>query len=330
MEKGTRRKLILDLDAGIDDALALAYALGSPEVELAGVVTTYGNVTEETAARNALALLRLLGHPEVPVYRGADRSLASGEAFAPPAAVREIHGQDGLGDAGVLADDALGGWCYAAPRPAVPFIRTMARRAPGRLLYVPTGPLTNLATALTSVSDLSSALGRVTFMGGALTVPGNVTPCAEANVHNDPAAADAVLRGGLKTRMVGLDVTHQVILTREDTARWRKLGTRAGSLFADMADSYIDIYEKNNPHMGGCALHDPLAVAVAMDPTLVRCLPVNLCVDLEGPTRGRTVCDPEHLRDARKSCEVAVSVDVPRFLKHFRTRVEHVLARAAA
>ena len=97
-------------------------------------------------------------------------------------------------------------------------------------------------------------------MGGALAVPGNVTPCAEANVANDPAAADAVLRGGLRTRMIGLDVTHQAILTREDTAAWRELGTPAGRLFADMTDHYIAIYEENNPQMGGCALHDPLAL----------------------------------------------------------------------
>ena len=318
-----RRRLILDLDTGIDDALALAYALGSPEVELVGVICSYGNVTMRTAVRNTVALLELLGHPEVPVLAGADRALAATAPFEPPAGVTLIHGANGLGN------QRVSGLCRCAPGDGVAFLRAEALRAAEKnleLLYVPTGPLTNLAHALGSIPGLADALGRVTFMGGALAVPGNVTPCAEANVANDPAAADAVLRGGLRTRMVGLDVTHQAVLTCEDTAAWRELGTPAGRLFADMTDFYIAIYEKNNPHLGGCALHDPLAVAAALDPTLVGCLPANLRVDLEGVTRGRTVCDPERLRDPQKTCDVALTVDAPRFLDEFRARVTRALA----
>ena len=318
-----RKRLVLDLDTGVDDALALAYALGSPEVELVGVVCTYGNVTMRTAVRNTCALLELLGHPEVPVLAGADRALAATSPFAPPAAVRRIHGENGLGD------QPVSGRCRCAPGDGVAFLRDELRRAErdgAELVYVPTGPLTNLAHMLTSIPGLADALGRVTFMGGALAVPGNVTPCAEANVANDPAAADAVLRGGLRTRMVGLDVTHQVVLAREDTAAWRELGTPAGIFLADVTDHYISVYEENNPLMGGCALHDPLAVAAAIAPALVGCLPTNLRVDLEGPTRGRTVCDPDRLRDEEKACEVALTVDVPRFLGEFRARVACALS----
>lgn len=322
-EKPVRTRLILDLDTGIDDALALAYALGSPEVELRGVICSYGNVTMRTAVRNTVALLGLLGRPDVPVLAGADRALAATEAFVPPAGVLRIHGSNGLGD------QRADGLCRNAPGDGTAFLRDELRRAADEgvpLLYVPTGPLTNLAHALGSIPGLAKALGRVTFMGGALTVPGNVTPCAEANIANDPAAADAVLRGGLRTRMIGLDVTHQAVLTREDTAAWRDLGTAAGRFFADMTDHYISVYEENNPQMGGCALHDPLAVAAALDPTLVGCLGANLRVDLEGATRGRTVCDPDRLRDAEKACEVALAVDAPRFLDEFRTRVTRTLA----
>lgn len=318
-----RKRLVLDLDTGVDDALALAYALGSPEVELVGVVCTYGNVTMRTAVRNTCALLELLGHPEVPVLAGADRALAATSPFAPPAAVWRIHGENGLGD------QPVSGRCRCAPGDGVAFLRDELRRAEGdgaELVYVPTGPLTNLAHMLTSIPGLADALGRVTFMGGALAVPGNVTSCAEANVANDPAAADAVLRGGLRTRMVGLDVTHQAVLARGDTAAWRELGTPAGTFLADVTDHYISVYEENNPLMGGCALHDPLAVAAAIDSSLVGCLPTNLRVDLEGPTRGRTVCDPDRLRDEEKTCEVALTVDVPRFLVEFRSRVARALS----
>lgn len=315
-------RLVLDLDAGIDDALALAYALGSSEVELVAVVASYGNVTQERAARNACALLDLLGRPDVPVYAGADRPLGAAESFSPAAGVVRIHGESGLGASELPAPsrptrtDGVG-WLAregcAAP-PAAP------------LTYVPTGPLTNLALALRARPELAERLPRVTFMGGALGVPGNVTPCAEANVHNDPEAADEVLVSGLPTRMVGLDVTHQVVLTREETARWRALGTRAGRFFADMTDHYIAVYERNNPGMGGCALHDPLALAAALDPTLVGCLRTNLRVCREGAVRGRTVCDPRRLRDEAKDAEVALTVDAPRFLEEFCSRVRRALA----
>ena len=316
-----RRRLILDLDTGIDDALALAFALGSPEVELIGVTCTFGNVGMRTAVRNTRVLLGLLGHPEVPVLAGADRALAATRPYEPGAAVARIHGRNGLGD------QRVSGWCSQAPGDALDFLREAAEKYAGSLLYVPTGPLTNLAHALGGIPGLTEALGRVTFMGGALAVPGNVTPCAEANVANDPAAADAVLRGGLRTRMVGLDVTHQAVLTREDTAAWRELGTPAALLLADATDHYISVYEENNPQLGGCALHDPLAVAAAIDPSLVGCLGANLRVDLEGSTRGRTVCDPDRLRDAEKTCEVALTVDAPRFLGEFRARVLRALSR---
>ena len=315
----TRRRLILDLDTGVDDALALAYALGSPDVEVTAVICSYGNVSMRTAVRNTCAVLDLLGHPEVPVFAGADRALDASSPFAPPAGVRRIHGENGLGGASVR------GWCRTAPQSALDLLRGVAERGDDTT-YVATGPLTNLATELVSVSGLGAALGRVTFMGGALAVPGNVTPCAEANIANDPAAADSVLRGGLRTRMIGLDVTHQVVLTRDDTAAWRELGTPAARLFADMTDHYITVYRQNNPQLGGCPLHDPLAVAAALDPSLVGCLSANLRVDLEGPTRGRTVCDPDRLRDAEKSCEVALEVDEPRFLDYFRLRMARALA----
>lgn len=337
-----RKRLILDLDTGIDDALALAYVLGSPEVELVAVVTSYGNVTAETAARNTLSLLTKLGHPEIPVYLGADRALSATRPFSPPSGVVRIHGKNGLGNQQPET------WCYTKPKDGLDFLvealgsqgqprggrkdeadsghESRALRAP--VLYVPTGPLTNLATVLVRAPELVRELSQVTFMGGALAVPGNVTALAEANIHNDPEAADVVFGLGVPTRMIGLDVTHQVVLTRDDTARWRELGTAAGAFFADMTDHYINIYEQNNPHLGGCALHDPLAVAAAIDPTLVGCLATNLRVELDGPARGRVVCDPDHLRDDKKNTEAALTVDAPRFLDEFRARVERALRQA--
>ena len=318
------KKLILDLDMGVDDAMALAYALASPEVELIGITTVFGNVPCAQSVENCLAMLELLGHPEVPVVAGADRALA---ATAPYTTMVDVHGTNGLGGVAlpeptreaVGKSDAEGG-------AAVDFLLDAARTWGSDLIYVPTGPLTNLALAARRDAEALRAIGGIVFMGGALTIPGNVTPGAEANIANDPEAADAVLRSGVPVTMVGLDVTHQTILPFDELACWRALGTSAGAAFADIVGYYFNFYLEHQGYLGGCALHDPLAVAAAVDPTLVGCLPANLRVDLEGVTRGRTVCDPERLRDARKTCEVALTVDVPRFLVEFRSRVARALS----
>lgn len=188
----------------------------------------------------------------------------------------------------------------------------MAARTYGPdLIYVATGPLSNLALALERDAAAMMSIGRVVVMGGALTVPGNVSAGAEANMASDPEAADAVLRSGRKLTMVGLDVTHRVVLTRRDIAGWTGSGTMAGCAFASMVEHYIGSYEMNAPYLGGCALHDPLAVAVAIDPTLVGALGCNLRVDLLGEYRGRTICDERRLSDPDKSALVALTVDAP-------------------
>ena len=154
-------------------------------------------------------------------------------------------------------------------------------------------------------------------------MPGNVTPGAEANIMQDPEAADAILRSGVETTMIGLDVTHQAVLTRRDIERWRRLGTAAGDFLAGMTDFYIDAYSATQPELEGCGMHDPLAVAAALDPTLVTTLGMNLQVDLEGAYRGRTIGDRAHdrLTDSHKTTQVAVRVDIARFKSQFLDRI---------
>lgn len=312
------RKLILDLDTGIDDALAIAYALGSPEVELIGITATYGNVLMKDSVRNSLAVLDALGADSVPVYPGLPHS-STAEDFAVLEISAFIHGRNGLGEAETTPSRRS-----ATTTSAVDFIIEASRRYGEELVYVPTGPLTNLAAALERDPALAGRL-RVVLMGGALTVSGNVSPWAEANINQDPDAADAVLRSGIDATMVGLDVTLQTLLTYEHTRRWRDLGTPAGTFLADMTDYYIRAYETTAPGLGGCGLHDPLAVGVAVDPGLVTTLPINLQVDVEGPTRGRTIGDVARLNDPRKTSRVALGVDVDRFLEELMARITSVL-----
>lgn len=317
------KKMILDLDTGVDDALAISYALGSPEVELIGITGTYGNVLMEQGVRNALVITELLGHPEVKVYRGLDHSSTT-DSFQVLEISSFIHGQNGIGEA-VIADSTRD----AEDTPAVDFIIDAAKTYGKDLVYVPTGPLTNLDAAIARAPEIVDEIGRVVLMGGALTVPGNVNAWTEANISQDPDAANRVFRSGIPATMVGLDVTLQTLLTYKETQRWRDLGTPAGVFLADMTDFYIKAYETTAPHLGGCGLHDPLAVGVAVDPTLVTTLPINMKVDVEGPTRGRTIGDETRLNDPVKTMDAAVGVDVPRFLDEFMTRISTLAANAA-
>ena len=316
------KKLILDLDTGVDDALAISYALGSPEVELIGITGTYGNVLVEQGVRNSLAITDLLGHPEVKVYQGLPHSSTTDHFEVLPVSAF-IHGKNGIGDVEIPDSNRS-----VETESAVDFIIDAVKTYGKDLIYVPTGPMTNIEAALKKAPEIKDEIGRIVLMGGALTVPGNCNACMEANISQDPEAADYLFRSGTPTTMVGLDVTLQTLLTYKETKRWRDLGTKAGTFLADMTDFYIKAYETTAPHLGGCGLHDPLAVGVAVDPTLVTTLPINMKVDLEGPTRGRTIGDETRLNDPVKTMKVAVGVDVPRFLDEFMTRITNLAAKA--
>lgn len=311
------KKIILDLDTGIDDALALAYTLGSPELDLIGVTATYGNVLVETGVRNDLALLELFGRSDVPVFAGEPHTLAK-DGFEVLKISAFIHGKNGIGEAEVAEPVGV-----VQELSAVDFLIESVERYGDELIIVPTGAMTNIAAAMKK-SETFARDAQIVFMGGALTVPGNVSQWAEANVNQDPEAADIMVRNAGDITMVGLDVTLQTLLTYAETATWRALGTPAGNFLADATDYYIKAYDTTAPHLGGCGLHDPLAVGVAIDPSLVTLLPINLKVDTEGPTRGRTIGDEVRLNDSHKNCKVAVGVDVDRFLKEFMERITRV------
>ena len=298
------KKMILDLDTGVDDALAMSYALGSPEVKLIGITGTYGNVLVEQGVRNALAVTDLLGHPEVKVYQGLPHSSTTDHFEVLPISAF-IHGDNGIGDVDIPDSNRS-----VETESAVDFIIDAVKTYGKDLVYVPTGPMTNIEAALKKAPEIKDEIGQIVLMGGALTVPGNCNACMEANISQDPEAADYLFRSGAPTTMIGLDVTLQTLLTYKETQQWRDLGTKAGRLLADMTDFYIKAYETTSPHLGGCGLHDPLAVGVAVDPTLVTTLDINMKVDVEGPTRGRTIGDETRLNDPVKTMKVAVGVVV--------------------
>ncbi|MHA6804357.1 nucleoside hydrolase [Salinifilum ghardaiensis] len=283
-----RTTLLVDCDTGIDDALALLYLALDPETEIRAVSTVSGNVDAETAARNTFRVLRLVGRDDVPVAVGAQRTLRGGRCTHVP----HIHGHDGLGDAG-----APGGAASAAPAPAAGTgpeqIVRLARQQPRQLHLLALGPLTNLALALLLEPRLPELLSGITVMGGALHHPGNATPVAEANVHNDPEAARLVLRAGWDCTLVPLDVTTTEVLTAESHAQLANAASPVGSFAGAILRRYLDFYE----HRSGtrqAACHDALAAAIAVG-DLAEATTARLAVDVDtgdGPARGTTVARP--------------------------------------
>lgn len=308
-------RLIIDTDPGIDDAMALFAALASPELDVVGLTTVFGNVTVETATRNALTLLDISGRTDIPVARGTAAPLAMDYLGAIP----HIHGEDGLGDGGELAAPTGSHVDMSAAE-------FLCKEAPGAAILA-IGPLTNLALALRLRPDLDTLVEQVVVMGGNALGPGNATPAAEANMWNDPEAADVVFGARWPVTMVGLDVTHQVVLpgtgidavTAPDTPTARLLG-RAIPLYRDFLAKVSGL--------DGIYLHDPTAVAYLLDPGLFRTERWPLRVETQGFSRGKTWPSLGDTDDAappawqgRPLVTVCVDVDAPRVLDLLTARL---------
>ncbi|WP_068618403.1 nucleoside hydrolase [Paenibacillus tuaregi] len=307
------KKIILDVDTGIDDSLAIAYAVHSPELQLLGITTCFGNVSVEEATRNTLVVLEHLDST-VPVIPGAGKPFAR-EPIKKKAV--HIHGEDGIGNTLTLEPNT-----QAQRDQAVNFMIQQVNKQPGEVTLIMVGPLTNLALALKQEPELVSRVERVVIMGGAVTVRGNVTPHAEANIYADPDAAEAVFRSGIPITLVGLDVTMKTLLPLEEVVKWREKGTKLADLLADMTEFYIGAYKSIYPSIKGCALHDPLAVAAVTDPSFVKTVPMRLSVELQD-TESLGHIEGVQLDGSgeEQSVDVCIEVDAERFLEHFLSRV---------
>jgi purine nucleosidase len=300
-------KMILDTDLGIDDAMALAYAVGSPSIDLIGVTVIFGNVSTETSGRNTLNLLSLLNREDIPVYAGALHSYSDKDVFQPAAAIKRIHGDNGVGNIQLTTSKKT-----LEKQNAVDFMIESARKYGKDLVIVAVGPVTNLQDAIKKEPKLKDLVGNIVIMGGALTVPGNVTQLAEANIYADPVAANELFTGETPFTMVGLDVTVRARLAKKDTQKWRDLGTASGKTFADIVDYYISISSS-----GSCALHDPLAVAVAVHPELVETLPMFMVVGISEKDLGRTTGDKARLTEPNPNVKVCVNLNREKFAVDF-------------
>jgi inosine-uridine nucleoside N-ribohydrolase len=293
---GNRERIILIVDTGVDDALALALAVRHPRIQLDAVLTTWGNVDLEKVNANTLRVLEWLEAPDVPVYAAAAEPLQC-EAFD----ASDWHGSDGLGGARIPPTTR------SAQHGGVEYLIRTLREEPKAINVVCTGPFTALALAIQRDSAFVENVKQVVVMGGAAHLPGNTTPTAEYNVYADPEAAAIVFDQRWPLVMVGLDVTNRVTLSRLETAAIAGMRSREAELVAEVTRHLF-----LGRQVDAMALHDPLAVAVVVEPGLVTTAPGPVVVETRGEhTRGQTIVDwrPRRTRPPSNT-RVCVDVDV--------------------
>jgi inosine-uridine nucleoside N-ribohydrolase len=291
--------IVLDCDPGHDDAIALLLALASPEVELLGVTTTYGNQTLEKTTANALRVLELAGRTDVPVATGAEWPLARELAVA-----AHVHGESGLDGPVLPAAETA-----PASTDATAFLAETVAGSPRPVTLLPTGPLTNVARYLEG--NGGEGIERIVLMGGSIA-EGNITPAAEFNIWADPEAARCVFASGLDVTMVGLDVTHRALLGPDEEARLRATG-RIG-VFAAGLNVFFSRYHRETYGWNGAPIHDAVAVAYVIRHDLLETRHRNVEIEVESELcRGRTVVDLWNRTDRPPNANVAVDIDTEGF-----------------
>jgi len=276
--------LILDTDPGIDDAQAIAYACAHPNLELLGLTTVFGNVSCAQSTRNALAVLENFGHADIPVAQGAARPLVQ-EPIPHP---YFVHGDDGMGNI-----DLADGQASPLKQNAAEFIVEQSLARPGELNLVAVGPLTNIAQALRLDPELPGRISQLVVMGGTMDEPGNVSPVAEANFLGDPHAADEVFSANWPATIVGLDVTHKVMLFDSELERLSGNSKTYGDLLYRSSRFYVNFYSTSGAAQGlaepGCAMHDATAMVYLLRPELFSTLSGPVRVATEAAAAGQLI-----------------------------------------
>ncbi|MCY9668648.1 nucleoside hydrolase [Paenibacillus alginolyticus] len=303
-----KKKVILDVDTGVDDALGILLAVRSGNMDVLGITTVNGNVSLDQATKNTCKILQLLGMEEkIPVVKGADKPLMRASHFE-----HHVHGNDGLG--GALSDMPVHMQTTAGH--ASDFIVNQVREHVGEVTLVMTAPLTNLALAVMKHPDLIHQVKEVIVMGGVVQGFGNITPTAEYNMYVDPEAAKIVFQAGFPSlTLVGLDVTRKALLTDEHI---RELGDSPIARYVqESTANYMKRYYERNG-VRACALHDPLAVGVALNKQLVTTR--HYYVDVETRSElcdGQTVCDFQNRLSKEANVHVCMDVSADEFLQLF-------------
>ena len=306
------KPVILDVDPGHDDAVAIMMACGSPGLDLLAVTTVAGNATLPKTTRNALRVLSLIGRTGVPVAAGAsgplERELRTAE---------DIHGESGM-DGPEIPEATF----EPDERGAVELMVDTLGGASEPVALIPVGPLTNIAALLRRHLELKGKISRVSLMGGSIGL-GNTTPAAEFNIYVDPEAAREVFESGLPITMSGLDVTHRAGVGRAERDRLRGLGG-IGEVVAGFLDFFASTYERSFG-FDAPPLHDPVAVAAILEPGVLKTRPMNVQIECESDlTRGETVCDLHGVTGRPPNADVGVELDREAFFDLLHDSLGHL------
>jgi len=313
------RKIIIDTDPGIDDAMAILLALNSPKLDVIALTTTFGNVAVDLATKNALTLLDLAGSV-IPVAQGVATPLKA-PALAHP---DFVHGVDGFGNINWPASTRK-----ADGRSAAQLIVDMVHQYPNQVSLVALGPLGNLAKAIELDPSIINLVDEVILMGGAAQENGNVTPVAEANIINDPHAADIVFGAGWSVTMVGLDVTHQVLMDNELLTFIRDNSGESGDFLYQATQFYFEFYKKTFG-IEGCYVHDASTIVYAVEPDIFTTEPRVVRVAVDGVGIGQTITAKPQQKfaldfwDNKPVTNVCMGVDSDRLLKMIKNTFSRI------
>lgn len=312
-EEPRKKKVIIDTDPGIDDAMAIFVALQSPELEVIGLTTIYGNVYTTLATRNALHLLEVAGRTDIPVAEGSHVTITKGTKLR---IADFVHGTDGLGNQNFPPPNGK-----PIEQSAATFLVEQANKYPGEVTVVALGPLTNIALAIQLDPSFTKNIGRIVILGGAFAVNGNVNPAAEANIFGDPESADIVFTNGADILAVGINVTHQVIFTDADREKLAASNGKLAQYLCKVLDVYY-FYHHDSYNMKGVYLHDPATMLAAIDPSLFTWTEGAVRVQTSGISRGLTILYNKQKRfeevtewTDKPTVKVAVTVDAPEVVK---------------
>ncbi len=311
------KKVVIDCDPGIDDALALILAFHSPELEVVGISGVNGNVSLDKVMRNIEKILTLIRPETRPlVARGAERPLKGESFFA-----EHVHGEDGLGEWKTRSKTGEV-WWRPFPGTAAEFLIQCASRSPGEITVIAVGPLTNVALALQESPERMKQIKEIVVMGGALGEKGNITPFAEFNFFVDPLAARTVLDSGIPATLVTLDATHGAPLTPQDMQIFEDKPGRFAEFLIE-STGYDFMKRRFRRGRGAFYLHDPLAVAEVIIPDLFQKSRLPVFVETgEGDRYGQMREGEEGQTSPDQKADVCLSVDAGRFLQLFLSRLE--------
>jgi inosine-uridine nucleoside N-ribohydrolase len=306
------KRILIDTDPGIDDSLAILLALASPEVKVEGITTIHGNCSVDQATVNALSILELAKVGDIAVAKGFPIPLVQPSLLA-----AETHGDSGLGYAKLPKPRGR-----PEVRKGSDFLIEKIMSNPGELTLVAIGPLTNVAFAIRQEPRIINAVKEVIVMGGTIRYPGNASPLAEYNVFVDPHAAHMVYHSGMPITLVPLDVTYQCILTQEDVKRLQKKPSPISRFIDDSTRFYMEFHDEYQK-IAGCAINDPLALALTFEPELCDYQELYIDVDISGGvSMGKTFADFHGLTKQPANMKIALGVRAQDFMELFLERMK--------